>query len=104
MERYNKYHPERFPFSGIGEVYSFTIETHAPEGYMVQAPLILALIKLQEGPMVTAQITDVDASSLYIGMPVEMITRRLRDDGERGIIVYGYKFRPRFSSPTIKTI
>jgi len=28
-------------------------------------------------------------------MPVEMVTRKLRNDGnERGIIVYGYKFRP----------
>jgi len=28
-------------------------------------------------------------------MPVEMVTRKIRNDGdERGIIVYGYKFRP----------
>jgi hypothetical protein len=28
-------------------------------------------------------------------MPVEMVTRRLRQDGdERGMLVYGYKFRP----------
>ena len=27
-------------------------------------------------------------------MPVEMVTRRLRDDGKKGTIVYGYKFRP----------
>jgi len=28
-------------------------------------------------------------------MPVEMVTRKMRDDGdERGMIVYGYKFRP----------
>jgi ribosomal protein L25 (general stress protein Ctc) len=27
-------------------------------------------------------------------MPVEMVTRRLRDDGNKGTIVYGYKFRP----------
>lgn len=27
-------------------------------------------------------------------MPVEMVTRRLRSDGERGMLVYGYKFRP----------
>jgi hypothetical protein len=28
-------------------------------------------------------------------MPVEMVTRKLRsDDGEKGILVYGYKFRP----------
>jgi hypothetical protein len=28
-------------------------------------------------------------------MPVEMVTRKMRNDGdERGLIVYGYKFRP----------
>jgi len=25
---------------------------------------------------------------------VEMVTRKLRTDGEEGVIVYGYKFRP----------
>ncbi len=45
--------------------------------------------------MVTAQLTDLDQKPVEIGMPVEMVTRRMRDDGnERGIIVYGYKFRP----------
>jgi len=27
-------------------------------------------------------------------MPVEMVTRKIRDAGEHGYIVYGYKFRP----------
>ena len=45
-------------------------------------------------PMVTAQLTDVDNSSVGIGMPVEMVTRKLREDGDRGMLVYGYKFRP----------
>ena len=32
---------------------------------------------------------------MYIAMPVEIVTHKLRSDGdERGIIVYGYKFRP----------
>jgi uncharacterized OB-fold protein len=30
-------------------------------------------------------------------MPVEMVTRKLRTDGEEGMIVYGYKFRPLWS-------
>jgi hypothetical protein len=30
-----------------------------------------------------------------IGMPVEMVTRRIKEDGdERGMLIYGYKFRP----------
>jgi uncharacterized OB-fold protein len=37
----------------------------------------------------------VDNSAVEIGMPVEMVTRKMRNDGdERGLIVYGYKFRP----------
>jgi hypothetical protein len=44
--------------------------------------------------MITAQLTDVDATSVKIGMPVEMVTRKLTQDGDEGQIVYGYKFRP----------
>ncbi|MCB0020821.1 MAG: OB-fold domain-containing protein, partial [Anaerolineales bacterium] len=53
-----------------------------------------ALIKLEEGPIVTAQLTDMDSDELQIGMKVEMVTRKLREDGDEGMIVYGYKFRP----------
>jgi uncharacterized protein len=53
------------------------------------------LVKLEEGPMVTAQLTDLEKGQVQIGTPVEMVTRRLREDGnERGMIIYGYKFRP----------
>lgn len=86
---------EEYTFSGKGEVYSHTTIYEAPAGYEVQAPYTVALVKLEEGPMVTAQLTDVDNSAVKIGMPVEMVTRKMRDDGdERGVIVYGYKFRP----------
>ena len=62
-------------------------------------PYTVALVKLEEGPMVTAQLTDLGDEPVAIGMPVEMVTRRLRQDGdERGLIVYGYKFRPVLAS------
>ena len=84
-----------YSFSGKGEVYSYTTIYEAPSGYDSNAPYTVALVKLQEGPMVTAQLTDVDIEKPKIGMPVEMVTRKMRDDGdERGLIVYGYKFRP----------
>jgi hypothetical protein len=45
--------------------------------------------------MVTAQLTDLGEEKVQIGMPVEMVTRKLREDVEKkGILVYGYKFRP----------
>jgi len=84
-----------YVFSGKGEVYSFTRMANAPSGFEEQAPYTVALIKLAEGPVVTAQLTDLGEDEVTIGMPVEMVTRKLRTDGdERGMLVYGYKFRP----------
>ena len=84
-----------YAFSGRGEVFSFTILHDAPAGYEQYAPYAVALVKLEEGPMVTAQLTDLGDQPVEIGMPVEMVTRRIHSDGdERGMLVYGYKFRP----------
>ena len=85
-----------YTFSGRGEVYSYTTVYDAPAGFEEQAPYTVALVKLEEGPLVTAQLTDTSEAEVEIGTPVEMVTRRLRSDGdERGMLVYGYKFRPR---------
>lgn len=83
-----------YAFSGRGEVYSYTTVVDGPTGHEHNAPYTVALIRLEEGPMVTAQLTDLGDQPVEIGMPVEMVTRRLREDGERGMLVYGYKFRP----------
>jgi uncharacterized OB-fold protein len=83
-----------FVFSGRGEVFSFSTVYQAPSTHEEQAPYTVALIRLEEGPLVTAQLADVNRDTIEIGMPVEMITRVLQSDGERGLIVYGYKFRP----------
>lgn len=94
METLKKSFPEKIPFSGMGEVYSFTVIYEAPTKFEQFVPYTVALIKLDEGPMVTAQLTDIDIDDVYIGMRVEMVTRLLSEDGERGIRSYGYKFRP----------
>jgi uncharacterized OB-fold protein len=85
---------EAFQFSGRGEVYSYTTVYEPPAGFEENAPYTVALVKLAEGPLVTAQLTDLDDRGAEIGMPVEMVTRKLRSDGDRGVLVYGYKFRP----------
>jgi len=80
--------------SGKGEIYSFSVLRQAPEGFDQATPYPVALVKLAEGPLVTAQLTDCAEADLAIGQPVEMVTRRLKDTGEDGLLVYGYKFRP----------
>jgi len=83
-----------FTFSGQGEVYSYSTIFQAPLGYEEFIPYTVALVKLKEGPLVTAQLTDIDGDEVRIGIKVEMVTRKLREYGEDGVIVYGYKFRP----------
>jgi uncharacterized OB-fold protein len=85
--------------SGKGEIYSFAevAATAAPRGFEAQAPYLVALVKLEEGPMVTAQLTDVDPEEVRIGLAVEAVTRKIREEGADGLIHYGYKFRPRLA-------
>jgi uncharacterized OB-fold protein len=86
---------EPFTFCGKGEVFSFTTMGEGPAGFEEMAPYTVALVKLVEGPVVTAQLTDLGDQPVEIGMPVEMVTRLIRSDGgEQGIQIYGYKFRP----------
>lgn len=80
--------------SSFGTVYSLTTVQDPPENFAHQAPYVLALVKLDDGPMVTAQITDeAPEAPVVIGDRVEMVTRKLTTEGSKGIIIYGYKFR-----------
>ncbi len=91
---------EPFTFSGNGRVYSYSTVYDAPAGYEDFVPYTVALVELDEGPLVAGQLADVDQGELEIGMPVEMVTRKLREEGEDGLIVYGYKFRKPLLQPT----
>ncbi len=83
-----------YQFSGRGKVYSHTTVYQAPSGHSSNAPYPVAIVRLEEGPLVTAQLTDIGDQPVEIGTQVEMVTRKLGADGERGMLVYGYKFRP----------
>ncbi|MBN2191355.1 MAG: Zn-ribbon domain-containing OB-fold protein [Polyangiaceae bacterium] len=83
-----------FAFSGRGTVYSYSVVRQGPDGFADQVPYVVALVALEEGPLLAAQLTDVEPGELRIGQPVEMVTRRLRDDGPQGTVLYSYKFRP----------
>ncbi len=82
--------------SGRGTVYAYSEVAQAPAGFT--APYVVAMIELEEGMKITAQLTDVEPRDVKVGLPVEMVTRRLQEKGERGYIVYGYKFRPALAS------
>lgn len=85
---------EPHPLSRRGTLASFTVVHQSPDGYEGQVPYAVALVDVEEGPRLTAMLTDADLETLAIGMPVEMVIRKLSEEGEEGPIQYGYKFRP----------
>jgi uncharacterized OB-fold protein len=80
--------------SGHGRILSHTRVYQPARGFRDAAGSVTALIELEEGVRVIAQLTDVDPEDVATGQEVEMVVRRLRADEEQGMLVYGYKFRP----------
>ncbi len=83
-----------FQLSGSGEILSFTIVHEAAEGFEMQVPYVLALVKTDEGPVLTGQVVDLDPGEVRIGLRVHATFRKLREEGKAGVIHYGYKFAP----------
>ncbi len=83
-----------FQLSGEGEVYSFTTVHEPAEGFEMQVPYVLALVRTVEGPMLTGQIVDLAPEEVRIGLKVRATFRKLREEGKAGVIHYGYKFAP----------
>lgn len=84
---------ESFLFSGKGKIYSFCQVHSAPSGLELEAPYVLAIVQLEEGPKVTAQIVECNEGEIKIGDEVEAVFRKIRSDDPEGLIHYGYKFR-----------
>lgn len=81
--------------SGKGEVVTYTIIHVGQEDFEEQVPYAIAIIKLDEGPQITAQIVDCKLDEIKIGMKVISTFRKIKQDGSTGAIYYGYKFKKR---------
>ena len=82
---------EDYKFSGIGKIYAYSTIYTSHVGFEKQVPYTIAIVKLEEGPKMTAQIIDFD--NIDMGMKVESCIRKVYVDGKAGIIHYGIKFR-----------
>ncbi|MCC5988548.1 MAG: Zn-ribbon domain-containing OB-fold protein [Pararhodobacter sp.] len=65
------------PVTGRGRLASFTEVHRAPLPEMREAvPYLLALVELEEGPMMMSNLVDTDASRLRLGMALEAVFGR----------------------------
>jgi uncharacterized OB-fold protein len=77
-----------------GSIVTWTVIRNPPEGYEKYAPYVVALVELDDGVRVLSQVVDVEPGEVESGMRVEAAFRKVKEDGDSGIIEYGYKFRP----------
>lgn len=79
---------------GLGVLEEYTVLYQVPARYQDSAPVIVGLVRLDEGFRMYGHVVDVDTKHLRRGLRVEAVLRRIRVDGSSGLIVYGIKFRP----------
>lgn len=85
---------EKVKLKGTGKVVTYTTVYDAPKDFIMQVPYLIAIIKLDEGVMLTGQIIECKPEDVKIGMRVKTVFRKLGEDGRAGVIHYGYKFIP----------
>ncbi|HLE96890.1 MAG TPA: Zn-ribbon domain-containing OB-fold protein [Candidatus Thermoplasmatota archaeon] len=79
-------------FSGNGTVEAFSVVHQPPAGFELQAPYVVAIVRLDEGPRVTSQVVDVAPVEVRVGLRVRKVFRRINEEGEAGVVHYGFKF------------
>jgi len=76
---------------GTGTILSYTIIHIAADDYAHLTPYPVAIIETDEGCRLTAMVADCNFEDLKIGAKVELVFRKITEEGKSGIINYGYK-------------
>jgi len=77
-----------------GKVVTYTIIRVPPQPFSDQAPYAVGIVELDNGVRLTGQIVDCPFEDLKIGQRVKIEFRKIYQDGDAGVIYYGYKFVP----------
>ena len=76
--------------SGRGKIYSYVINHRPAPGFGNEAPYVIAVIELEEGPRMMSNMTGVepDPDKVQVDNPVEIVFEDVNDD------LTMFKFRP----------
>lgn len=82
---------EMITLKGTGTILTYTTINIAADSFAKQTPFAIAIIETDEGARLTAQVVDCKLEDVKIGAKVELIFRKMGEEGESGIINYAYK-------------
>ena len=85
---------EKIQLKKEGKLLTYTIIRVPPSQFVDQAPYAMGVVELADGVKLLTQIADCDLEKIDIGMKVRVEFRKIYDEGNAGIICYGYKCVP----------
>jgi uncharacterized OB-fold protein len=74
-----------------GKIASYTVIHVSPPNFSLETPYAVAIVELEDGVKLTCQVMDCSFEELSIGVPVELVFRRIQENSRADIIQYGYK-------------
>ena len=77
-----------------GKIISWTFIRIPPAGFESQAPYPTAVVRLEEGRMIIAQMVDYTDKNLKTGQKVVTVIRRVMQTEGTDVIPYGIKVTP----------
>lgn len=84
---------EDISLKGEGKIHSYSVINTPTDDFKLIAPYVVAIVELEEGAKITTQIVDCEPEDVEIGNEVELVFRKIREEGDYGVISYGYKFK-----------
>lgn len=85
---------EPLKLSRSGTIVTSTVIRVPPDEFISEAPYAVAIVETPEGARLMAQVADCDPEDVEIGMDVTLEFRKIRREGESGILCYGHKAVP----------
>jgi len=85
---------ETVTLADAGKILTYTIIRVPPHPFADQAPYAVGIVELDDGVRLTGQIVDCSFEDLKVGQRVKIEFRKVYQEGEAGVIYYGYKFVP----------
>lgn len=77
-----------------GKILTWTIIYVPPSGFSSFAPYPLAVVELDSGEKITAQVVDFETNQLQTNARVRTVLRRITEPSTDGVIPYGIKVTP----------
>lgn len=80
--------------ASIGKILTFTVTRTAPADLVPEAPYIVAVLEMDGGGRMLAQVVDLEPDNVEIGMRIRLEFRKVRSRRSDGVIAYAQKAVP----------